>query len=78
MDELSIEERITRLERRMDALTNSVDLLRKEIEGAFYGANRDPEHLEQMKKVGLLDRIDNIARILEERLPGPETSRNDD
>ena len=65
----NLEERMGSLEGRMDALVQSIDLLRKEIEGAFYGSDHDPQKTEQMKRVGLLrklDRLDDMATTLQE------------
>ena len=68
----NLEARMGRLEGRMRALSNSVDELRKEIEGAFFGAETDPERLQRMKQIGLLGKLDEIANILRERLPDSE------
>ena len=68
----NLEARMGRLEGRMRALSNSVDELRKEIEGAFFGTETDPERLQRMKQIGLLGKLDEIANILRERLPDSE------
>ena len=68
----NLEARMGRLEGRMRALSNSVDELRKEIEGAFFGTETDPERLQRMKQIGLLGKLDEIANILRQRLPDSE------
>ena len=70
----TLETRMGKLEGGMDALTKEVRLLRQDLEGAFYGSDHDPQKTEQMKRFGLirkLDKLDEIAELLRERLPAP-------
>ena len=63
------DERLSKLEQRMDALTKEVNLLRKDLEGAFYGSDHDPQKTQQMKRIGLLrklDEFDDMASTLRE------------
>ena len=64
----NLETRITELEVKMRTHESKIS----DIEAAFYGTNRDPEHQERLRRVGILeklDRLDDIVRLLEERLP---------
>ena len=62
----TVEKRMGRLEGRMDALSQQVALMREDINRILDGTDEEPGVNRK------LDRLDDIVRLLEERLPKPE------
>ena len=55
-----LETRIEKLEVKMRTHDGQID----DIEAAFFGTDRDPERQERLRRVGILERIDETNRLL--------------
>ena len=68
IDLSTLEKRVSDLERKVNKHESQIG----DIEAAFYGTDRDPERQEWLRRVGILERLDNlpgqiaaeIARVL--------------
>ena len=71
----SPEERLNDLERRVESLESTMNKHTSQIsdiEAAFYGTNRDPERQERLRRVGVLEKLDEITRLLRKLAGEPE------
>ena len=74
----TVEERLSSIEKRLEQLEVKVDSLNlnfKQLLGDLkqHFDKEDERHEAIIGRLGKLDRLDDIVRILEERLPKPST-----